>query len=980
MTADPKRVQSLFLAAVDWAAGDRSTALDMACGGDSDLRRRVIALLDAHESAGSLLDRPPEGVVGATALDPAASLVGLPYEGEIGGRIGPYTLTQKLGEGGMGTVWAAEQHAPIRRRVALKLIKPGMDSQQVLRRFAAERQALALMDHTNIAKVFDAGTTPEGRPFFAMELVKGVPITKYCDDLGLSVRERLELFLPVCQAIQHAHTKGVIHRDVKPTNVLVCIQDRKPVPKVIDFGVAKALHERLADRTLYTELGAVLGTLEYMSPEQAELSALDVDTRADVYALGVLLYELLTGATPLDRRRLAAAGLAEAMRIVKEEEPARPSTRVSGPMVSLTGLAAQRRVEPGRLRKLIRGDLDRIVMKCLEKDRTRRYETADALARDVERHLADEPIDARAPSRRYRLRKFTRRNRGPLAATALVMLALVAGTAVAGWQAIRATNARRLADGRAEQIRGDLLRLQAANVLVERGREHRLQRRWDDAEADLSEAVALRPDQLAARSERFDLYVHLGLWDRAASELTGASDVREPDTSFRWYLQSLLYLHEGDVADYHKLREGMRGRFHGGLNQFSEIDLVRASVLSPDPDAHAAEMASLLRRLMASRKKADWFFFYLSGLSHYRTGDYAAAADSLQKSTETAPPFAAMGYPCLAMAWHRLGRADEARKALDASADAIDGWMEDSFAAGGEGYWVTRDGAAPAFPVAWWDWLEFRIFFREAKLLIDRSPTEDDARVHVLRARAFSGLHRMGEADAEYRAALRLRPNDPRIRFESHRDRGAFLAEAHRFGEAAAEFARATELRPDDFQLWRFRAVADFAAGDVNAYRQDCTAMLERFGATEDPATACNVAYACTLQPDALPDPARLLPVADVAAPHWHFGTWVRGAVLYRAGRHEEAVRCFEDAAGTYRPRSWDWAFLAMAHHRLGHATEARRCLSEASRWVAEADCQSVDESVDGEDRGATRPAWGGYDERLVYPLLVREAAQLIRS
>jgi tetratricopeptide (TPR) repeat protein len=297
------------------------------------------------------------------------------------------------------------------------------------------------MDHTSIAKVFDAGTTTQGRPYFVMELVKGVPITKYCDELNLPIRERLTLFVPVCQAIQHAHQKGIIHRDIKPSNVLVCMQDGKPVPKIIDFGIAKATSQRLTDASLYTEVGQVIGTLEYMSPEQAELSALDIDTRADVYALGAMLYELLTGTTPLDRRRLKQAALMELLRLIKEQEPPRPSTRLSESKDSLPSIAAQRHTEPARLTREVRGELDWIVMKCLEKDRTRRYETANGLARDIERYLTDEPVEACPPSRTYRLRKFARKYRAVLTAAAAFVLLLAVGVVVSIWLAVRARQA-----------------------------------------------------------------------------------------------------------------------------------------------------------------------------------------------------------------------------------------------------------------------------------------------------------------------------------------------------------------------------------------------------------------------------------------------------------------------------------------------------------------------------------------------------------
>jgi serine/threonine protein kinase/tetratricopeptide (TPR) repeat protein len=362
-----------------------------------------------------------------------------PGEG-VGTRIGPYKLLQQIGEGGFGVVYMAEQEKPVHRRVALKIIKPGMDSAQVIARFEAERQALALMDHQNIAKVFDAGTTDNGRPFFVMELVHGVPITTYCDDSHVTVRDRLALMAPVCRAVQHAHQKGILHRDLKPSNVLVCLSDGQPVPKVIDFGVAKAIDStstRLTERTMFTQYGQIIGTFEYMSPEQAETSQLGVDTRSDIYSLGVMLYELLTGSTPLARQRLREASLSEMLRMIKEEEPPKPSTRLSGTREAAR-IAAARRTEPAKLGKLLRGELDCVVMKCLEKDRARRYDTANALARDLERYLHDEPVEAGPPGAGYRLRKQARKHRAALgiAGTFVALLVLAAG--VSTWQAVRA--------------------------------------------------------------------------------------------------------------------------------------------------------------------------------------------------------------------------------------------------------------------------------------------------------------------------------------------------------------------------------------------------------------------------------------------------------------------------------------------------------------------------------------------------------------
>jgi WD40 repeat protein/serine/threonine protein kinase len=421
------QANALFLDALDRPAGPVRTAyLDQVCDDDQDLKAQVLAMLDARERAGEFLSSPAQEFR-QTSVDAARS-------DRPGSVIGPYKLLQEIGEGGMGIVYMAEQSQPVRRTVALKIIKPGMDSRQVVARFEAERQALALMDHPNIAKVFDAGTTQTSRPFFAMELVKGTPITQYCDEHQLAPQQRLELFLPVCKAIGHAHQKGIIHRDLKPSNVMVAKYDGQPVPKVIDFGVAKATGPKLTERTLFTEFGAVVGTVEYMSPEQAELNQLDVDTRSDIYSLGVLLYELLTGTTPLARERTKDTSIMELLRLVREDEPPPPSTRLST-AEELPSIAARRGVEPKKLTGLVKGDLDSIVMKALDKDRNRRYETANSLANDIARYLGNEPVEACPPSKVYRLQKAWRRNKLVYTAGAAVFLALAAGMTLAafGW-------------------------------------------------------------------------------------------------------------------------------------------------------------------------------------------------------------------------------------------------------------------------------------------------------------------------------------------------------------------------------------------------------------------------------------------------------------------------------------------------------------------------------------------------------------------
>jgi eukaryotic-like serine/threonine-protein kinase len=438
MKPDPKREAALFQAAAQLTGGARASFLDNACAGDAPLRRRLENLLAAHEQKDGVLAEPESSRPAGTVK---LQFTEIPDE-TVGQKIGRYKILEKVGEGGCGVVYVAEQTEPVRRRVALKVIKLGMDTKAVVARFEAERQALAMMDHPNIAKVLDAGTTETGRPYFIMELVRGIRITDYCDQNRMATRERLELFIKICQAIQHAHQKGIIHRDIKPSNILVTLHDGVPVPKVIDFGIAKATEGRLTDATVYTQLHQFIGTPAYMSPEQAEMSGLDIDTRSDIYSLGVLLYELLTGRTPFDAKELMASGIDAMRKTIREKEPVRPSTRLrtlQGEELSTT--AARHAIEAPRLITLLRGDLDWIVMKCLEKDRTRRYETANGLAMDIKRHLTNEPVAARPPSKLYEFQKTVRRHKTGFAAAAAIILILAGGVLISTWQAVRATRA-----------------------------------------------------------------------------------------------------------------------------------------------------------------------------------------------------------------------------------------------------------------------------------------------------------------------------------------------------------------------------------------------------------------------------------------------------------------------------------------------------------------------------------------------------------
>jgi serine/threonine protein kinase/Flp pilus assembly protein TadD len=553
-------MQEIFLAAVECQRPDDQQAyLDQACADDEEMRRQVDLLLKAHHEAGS--------VPGAGAAEPGRTGAYGTAAEAVATVIGPYKLLEQIGEGGMGAVWMAQQTEPVKRLVAIKLIKAGMDSKQVIARFEAERQALALMDHANIARVLDAGTTDAGRPYFVMDLVKGVPITRYCDEHHLTPKQRLELFVPVCQAVQHAHQKGIIHRDLKPSNVLVALYDGKPVPKVIDFGVAKAAGQPLTEKTLVTGFGNIVGTLEYMSPEQAEINQLDIDTRSDIYSLGVLLYELLTGSPPLTKKDLEKAGMLEMLRVIREQEPSKPSTKLST-AESLPTLAANRGTEPAKLTKLVRGELDWIVMKALEKDRNRRYETANGFAMDVQRYLADEPVLACPPSAWYRCGKFTRRHKMGLAVTGLALCLLASLVGGIGW-AVRDRAARQA------KVVNDL------DLALERGELFQRDGKPADARAalDRAERLAVEAPADRARHERLaSLKERLAAEARDQAFLTRFEDIwlrvaSQVNVEQSWFTSE---------AAYPEIREAL-GRYGIAVGVMAPTDVAARVQGRPEP-------------------------------------------------------------------------------------------------------------------------------------------------------------------------------------------------------------------------------------------------------------------------------------------------------------------------------------------------------------------------------------------------------------
>jgi serine/threonine protein kinase len=626
---------------------DRVAFLEQACHGDSALRVRIELLLAQHAHAGDFLESPPP------ATQPT---VAAPTSERPGTVIGPYKLIEPIGEGGMGTVWMAQQTEPVKRLVALKLIKAGMDSKQVIARFEAERQALALMDHANIARVLDAGTASSARPYFVMDLVTGVPITKYCDAHHLTPRQRLELFIPVCHAIQHAHQKGIIHRDLKPSNVLIALYDDKPVPKVIDFGVAKATGTRLTEQTLHTSFGAVVGTLEYMSPEQAGFNQLDIDTRSDIYSLGVLLYELLAGSPPFSRKGLEKAGMLEMLRVIREQEPSKPSTKLST-AEGLPTLAANRGTEPAKLTKLMRGELDWIVMKALEKERSRRYETASAFAADVQRYLANEVVLARPPSKWYRFRKFAARKKGLLAALGLVVLTLIAGVLGTTGALIEARAQRNLARAGETQARQSEAETQAVlqffgkHILAATrpngqggglGREATIRAAVDQAESSIGQSFADKPLAEAAIRETLGFtYWYMSDYARAIEQQERVLALRRthlppdhPDT-----LKAMASLASAYQA---------AGRLDDALRLQEETLTLRKALLGPNDSETLWSMNRVATTLLGAGRWSEALPLLEEGLSRAKSALGPDHHDTLIY----------MSY--LAAGYRQAGRVDEA--------------------------------------------------------------------------------------------------------------------------------------------------------------------------------------------------------------------------------------------------------------------------------------------------------------------------------
>ena len=719
---------------------EREALLDRACNGDTALRARLAELLRFEPQAQEFFAGVVENVSGSSLAENLPGETNILDE-QIGTVIGRYKLLEKIGEGGCGVVYMAEQQKPVRRRVALKIIKLGMDTKSVVARFEAERQALAMMDHPNIARVLDAGATDTGRPFFVMELVRGFKITEYCDQNNLSMPQRLDLFIQVCNAIQHAHQKGVIHRDIKPSNILVTLHDGVPVPKVIDFGIAKAIEEPLTELTLFTSYSQFIGTPAYMSPEQAEMSGLDIDTRSDIYSLGVLLYELLTGKTPFDGQELMKSGLDNLRRTLREKEPPCPSTMVTTMQgTELLATARHRQSEPPRLISTLHGELDWIVLKALEKDRQRRYQTANGLAMDVKRYLANEPVSACPPSRIYRLQKLIHRNQIIFAAGAAVVLALVAGLGISTWMYLREREATRIAVEAKQQES----RLREA---AERGRTNEMLLRQEAESRDkiIHAAILLRnnrfeeADRLIAQippnqqtMEGAAVFRTLGEWHalrnewKPASErfavLLRANQSEEMDSaSLDFSAQAPALIMTQDRAAYDRLRQELMRRFADVSDpQVAERILKNSLLIASTSETltglkpHAEYLTAYVNAMTAAYpSKTAWQYSAL-GLFCYRQGEFAEGAQCCEKCLAykgpegPISPRPAAANLILAMCECQQGQTDAAHAHFDAGNQIIQSKLKTGIRRG--------DG----FSGYWFDWVVAQILRDEAGFLLGK--------------------------------------------------------------------------------------------------------------------------------------------------------------------------------------------------------------------------------------------------------------------
>jgi serine/threonine protein kinase/tetratricopeptide (TPR) repeat protein len=963
-----RQIMSILGEAVELGSPEeRAAFLDEACADNPERRARVEALIRAYESAGHFLQGKPASTKLAASIDN-------PITEGPGALIGPYKLLEQIGEGGFGVVFMAEQQQPIRRKVALKVLKPGMDTRQVVARFEAERQALALMDHPNIAQVHDGGETASRRPYFVMELVRGVPITDFCDQNQLPIRERLELFVSVCQAVQHAHQKGVIHRDLKPSNVMVTLHDDKAVVKVIDFGIAKATGQQLTEKTLFTNFDQMIGTPLYMSPEQAQMSGLDVDTRSDIYSLGVLLYELLTGTTPFDKERFKEVGYDEMRRIIREEEPPTPSTRISslsrsrepsgtgparlagptcaGETIIAETIATNRKSDPKRLRQLLRGELDWIVMKALEKDRNRRYETANGLARDIQRYLNDEPVQACPPSAWYRSRKFARRHKAGLAVVACLLggLAVLAGSIgwVAGDRARRHQDAaqvvqRNLEEAQQLQQRGRWREAEAAvqgaeGLLASAGDPEDLCTRCRQVRADLEMLAKIelaKLDRAAVRGNRFDHLAAdrayraafegyglpvLDLESQEAAERIAASAITRdlvaalddwvgfvwrrdiggrleglgaaaPNPAERDHLRAVAQL-----ADRDRWRHQIRDAISRG-DKTQLLDLSRQGEVHEQPPATLVLLAQFLART-----------------------DLPAATDLLRRTQPQHPDDFWMN--------HELGLC---------LCDSKPPRLEEAI-----GYFRTALALRPQSPGAWQNLGgalnrngEIAAAFAALQQAVRLKP--DYPTPHCELGYCLNRKGQFGEGLTECQLALRLDPEYPCALV----NKATALRKMGRFGEALSAFDQAIHINPE-FTAAHWNKADTLQ--EMGRYGDCLRAVEEALHLDPQSVDALNtLAWLLATCPDSkFRDAPRAVQVAKKALalnPKDGFSWQTLAVAQYRLRNWKATLESLQKVTELGSPGdSFEWFFVAMAHWQLNEKEEARQWYDKAVQWMEKND------------------------------------------
>ncbi|MBN1852013.1 MAG: protein kinase [Pirellulales bacterium] len=1024
-TDKPGKDQIFNTAAEIEDPAERAVYLDEACRNDALLRAEIEELLRHDQENASFLESPPFWVSPTVNQSIA--------EGP-GSVIGPYKLLQQIGEGGFGVVYMAEQSEPVERRIALKIIKPGMDSRQVIARFEAERQALAMMDHPNIAKVYDAGTTESSRPYFVMELVKGIPITQYCDEHRLSPRQRLELFVPVCQAVQHAHQKGIIHRDIKPSNIMVAEYDDRAVPKIIDFGVAKATEQRLTAKTMFTQLGQVMGTVDYMSPEQAKLNQLDIDTRSDIYSLGVVLYELLTGETPFDRRRLRSAAFDELLRIIREEEPPRPSTRLSTSQ-SLPAIAAKRQIEPKKLGPLVRGELDWIVMKALEKDRTRRYETANGLAADIRRYLADEPVIACPPSAAYRLRKLVRKNRKAVTLSMVFSLMLAVCIAVVGvsigWAARDKAARQALLEQQIIQALEDVQesytqhRMAQAQAEVKHalglmavagGGNEEISERVKQWHTDLETAIQLEKIRLEkedVRDENFDTrmadrayhgaFVNFGLDVEIPSSVATVERIAQSNIKDRlvaalddWVTVKWLGKLENVDTIIEVARQAdpdpWRNRLRSALqheNWDDLKDLIQNKDLLEQPPATILLLAILLKTsnhwdaavdvLKSAQRQHPGDFWINYYLGRYLSQKHPEDALGFCRAALAVRPDESGAYSCVARALHWMD--PELGWQPYSHIDAITGWQEYR----SEAIYQLRV-ALRLNPDHHWAHANLA-----AKLILDGKGAEAESHIRAAIQLCPSQSHFY----RTLRAALLLqnRPKDAAsMPFDllgtaieanpSNMDLRMVRAELYTlyarpgdWQKAAADYNAVAKNLPDSaYHAYCYSAVL-LLADDSDSYRNCCMDMFDRFHTSQDKDKPFWLVRACVLGGNPGVEPDRIVRIAEeiaTAQPPIPWGLHVLGMAYFRAGKLDEANRLLKEGPSNHwNAQVLGWLSLALVEHHQGNAAEAARWLNKAVAWMEQ------------ETWRHTTPRGYGYfpistADQIAYWALRREAESLI--